>query len=90
MAGTRASSSPRFVRGLAGLAGSAACAAAAAPPALWTWQIATASASEASCGSGMSVSPRSNRTISPTWRFSARPYPTTACLISAGAYSTSG
>src|SRR3954464_4722695 len=51
------------------------------------WQIATASASEASCGDGTASRPSSSLIIWPTCCFSARPKPTTARLISAGVYS---
>src|SRR5688572_28186825 len=55
-----------------------------------TRQMATASASAASCGDGTAASPRSSLTICWTCGLSARPYPTTARLISAGVYSTTG
>src|SRR5216117_911546 len=54
----------------------------------WTWQMATASASAASCEAGGASRPSISLTICCTCCFSARPYPTTARLISAGVYST--
>src|SRR5260221_504369 len=47
-------------------------------------QIASASAASAW---GLSVKPRSARTINPTWVFCAAPVPTMACLTRFGAYS---
>jgi hypothetical protein len=52
--------------------------------------MATASASAASCGDGTADSPSSSLTICCTCGFSARPWPTTARLISAGVYSKTG
>ena len=51
--------------------------------------MATASASAASCGVGGSARPSSSLIMCCTCCLSARPYPTTARLISAGVYSTS-
>jgi hypothetical protein len=55
--------------------------------ALRAWQMATARASAASSGRGGAFSFSSRRTMSITWLFSARPYPTTACLTCMGVYS---
>ena len=91
-AGSRASwsraAAAAGARGLARGARGGRAAAAIAPCALWTWQIATASASAASCGAGGASRPSSSFTICRTCCFSARPKPTTARLISAGVYST--
>ena len=55
-----------------------------------TWQMATASASAASCGDGTAGSRAAASPSAAPACFSARPYPTTARLISAGVYSTTG
>src|SRR5205085_8530074 len=51
------------------------------------WQIATARASVASNESKWGPIPSSECTIICTWRFSARPYPTTLIFTSSGEYS---
>src|ERR1039458_5122265 len=56
-------------------------------PAVCRWQMAMASASEASIGSGGTERPRSRVTMCCTCCFSARPYPTTDDLMVSGEYS---
>src|SRR5581483_6365438 len=63
-----------------------AAARSAAVPRSWAWHSATASASAASAG-GASRSLSSALIMCCTWAFSARPWPTTADLTWAGAYS---
>ena len=55
--------------------------------ALRAWQMAMASASAASSGRGTALSFKRRLTMSMTCLFSARPYPTTACLTCMGVYS---
>src|SRR5207245_8675267 len=53
----------------------------------FAWQIATATASQASSESIVWFKPSSEWTMSCTCRFSARPYPTTLLFTSSGEYS---
>src|SRR6185437_8403010 len=59
-------------------------------PAVCRWQIATASASDASSELGFSSSSSSDRTMCCTCVLSAAPYPVSALLISRGEYSKTG
>ena len=53
----------------------------------FAWQTAAASASAAWSGRGSWSSASTLRTMYMTWRLSAAPVPTTACLICMGVYS---